>query len=67
MKNNLNDYIDSKSSLKISEFFDLSFSPGLKKSFKEQFSFTYTPGFIDWLGPRFTYVPNYSWTRDAIS
>jgi hypothetical protein len=67
MKNNLNNYIDEGTSLKISEFFDLSFSPGLKKSYKEQFSFTYTPGFINWLGPRFTYVPNYSWTRDAIS
>ena len=67
MKNNLNEYLDNNSSLQISEFFDLSFSPGLKKSFKEQFSFTYTPDFLAWFGPRFTYVPNYNWTRDAIT
>ena len=67
MKNNLNDYLMNNRSLQISEFFDLSFSPGLKKSYKEQFSFTYTPAFLDWLGPRFTYVPNYNWTRDAIT
>jgi len=67
MKNNLNDYLTNNSSLQISEFFDLSYSPGLKKSYKEQFSFTYTPEFLEWLSPRFTYVPHYNWTRDAIT
>ena len=61
MKNNLNDYLTSSSSLQISEFFDLSYSPGLKKSYKEQFSFTYTPEFLEWLGPRYTYVPHNNW------
>ncbi len=65
MKNNLNEYLENNKKLNISELFDLTFSPGLKKSFKEQFLFSYNPSYLSWLGPRFSYTPNYSWTRDA--
>ena len=67
MKNNLNDYFEDNSALKISDFFDLSYSPGIKKSYNQQLSFTYTPEYLKWLGPRFNYVPTYNWVRDAVS
>ena len=67
MKNNLNDYFSDNSAMKISDFFDLSYSPGIKKSYNQQLSFTYTPEYLKWLAPRFTYVPTYNWVRDAVS
>ena len=53
--------------MKFSDFFDLSYSPGIKKSFNQQLSFTYTPEYLKWLSPRFNYVPTYNWVRDAVS
>ena len=63
MRNNLNDF-DNNKLLDLSNLFDLNFSPGIKKTYGEQFSFTYTPNILDWLNPRFTYNPRYTWTRD---
>ena len=67
MKNNLNNYIDSGKSPTMSDIFDLTHSPGLKKNLVEKFSFTYTPNVFDWLSPRFSYVPSYTWSRDIVT
>ena len=66
MNSNLNDLLSDNTQLitGLSNIFDLTFTPGTIKTFNEQFSFTYTPEFMDWLGPRFSYNPRYSWTRD---
>ena len=63
MRNNLNEY-NSDKLLNLSKLFDLNFSPGIKKSNSEKFTFTYNPQILDWLSPRFTYSPRYTWTRD---
>ena len=66
MNSNLNDLISDKFKVitGLSNIFDLSFSPGVVKTYSEQFSFTYTPEIFSWLGPRFSYSPKYTWTRD---
>jgi len=68
MKNNLNNFLENNQSPTISDLLDMTYSPGLKKNLTEKFSFTYTPPvFEDWLSPRFSYVPAYTWTRDVLS
>lgn len=55
LSSNLDDYKDNK--------YDIvkNLSPGLVKNIKEKFTTTFSPDFLEWLDPKITYNPSYSW------
>ncbi len=55
ISSNLDDYKDNKMD------FVKNLSPGLIKNISEKFTITFDPDFLNWLDPKITYNPSYSW------
>jgi cell surface protein SprA len=63
LQSNYNNSIQSNLTAYMSDKFGFirDMNPGVIKSLTENFSNTFSPNFMDWLKPKFTYNPKYTW------